>query len=316
MIRVTVSRAFIVAALLCAGCGQTGAPSRPSPAAPPAPLIVQVENSDASRPQSGLGGAAIVYEYVAEGGVSRFSAIYPRPPATKVGPIRSARLATLALLRQYQGVLVYSGASQYIQGLLDSSGLPHFDETTAAGDLFRSGQRAAPHNLYSDGAHLADLLAHAAAPVISYTYFRGRAPATQGGRSVTTFTVPVSTSEAPVWAWDAARRGWTRSEPDSGPFIDAVGGQPVTATTVIVQQVAISEAPQVVDAHGVHGVAHQLTGSGAAQVFIGGREFDATWSQPSVGPPRLALQNGAPVPILPGSVWIELVATGHPATLS
>src|SRR5438552_4224317 len=40
-----------------------------------APLIVQVENSPSSRPQSGLSDATIVYEYVAEGGVGRFSAI-------------------------------------------------------------------------------------------------------------------------------------------------------------------------------------------------------------------------------------------------
>ena len=86
--------------------------------------VLQVENADAARPQSGLARATIVYEYVAEGGISRFSAIYPVPPAAQVGPIRSARLATLSLLQLYKGMLVYSGASEYIQGLLDSSGLP------------------------------------------------------------------------------------------------------------------------------------------------------------------------------------------------
>jgi hypothetical protein len=274
---------------------------------------VQIENSDAARPQSGLRGASIVYEYVAEGGVSRFSAIYLSPPSTKVGPVRSARLATIALLRQFRGVLVYSGASRYIQAQLDSSGAPHYGETTAAGDLFRSSGRAAPHNLYTDGARLADLLTHAAAPRVDYSYFSRRS-AKAPGRSVTTFAVPISTAEAPVWTWDAARGGWTRSEPDTGPLRDAADGLPVLSTTVIVQQVTITEAPQVVDANGAHGVEHQLAGKGAAQVFVGGSEFDATWSQPVTGPPRLTLAGGAPAPLDPGSVWIELVATGNPAT--
>ncbi|TMB91432.1 MAG: DUF3048 domain-containing protein [Chloroflexi bacterium] len=271
MLSVPWRQLIVLAASACAACGETAVSPQATPA-PPAPLIVQVENSDAARPQSGLQGASIVYEYVAEGGVSRFSAIYPSPPSTKVGPVRSARLATIALLHQFRGVLVYSGASRYIQSLLDSSGSPHYNETTAAGDLFRSSGRAAPHNLYTDGAHLADLLTHASAPSIDYSFFSRRS-AKAPGRSVASFTVAISPAEAPVWTWDAARGGWTRSEPDTGPLLDAADGRPVVSTTVIVQQVAVTEAPQVVDANGAHGVDHQLAGSGAAQVFVGGKEF-------------------------------------------
>jgi Protein of unknown function (DUF3048) N-terminal domain/Protein of unknown function (DUF3048) C-terminal domain len=286
----------------------------PTPA-PPAPVIVQVENSQAARPQSGLSAAAIVYEYVAEGGISRFSAIYKTPPSAQVGPVRSARLATLSLLQLYTGLLVYSGAGEYIQGVLDSSGMAHYDETTANGDLFRVASRAAPHNLYTDGTHLTDLLRRAALPPMAYQY-AGPVGAKPNGRSVASFTVTVSPSEQPTWTWDRTRNGFTRSEPDTGPFVDAVNGQPVAATTVVVQQVQITEAPQVVDVNGVHGVAHMLMGGGVAQVFTGGREYDAMWAQPPVGPPTLTGIDGTPTPFTPGSVWIELVATGSPARLA
>src|SRR6202035_5523729 len=124
-------------------------------AAPPnAPLVVQVENSQFARPQSGLAGAAHVAEYVADGGNSRSPAIYSAPPASVVGPVRSARLATIELLRLYGAVLMYSGGSHYINGLLSSSGLPHYDETAAGGDLFRINSRSAPRNLYTEGAQL------------------------------------------------------------------------------------------------------------------------------------------------------------------
>ncbi|MFN2569133.1 MAG: DUF3048 domain-containing protein, partial [Candidatus Dormibacteria bacterium] len=125
----------------------------PPPPTRPAPLIVQIENSPESRPQSGLSTATTIYEYVAEGGISRFSALFTEPPPIRLGPVRSARLATLDLLRFYQGVLVYSGASIYINGLLNQAPLKHYEEDSGFGDLFRIGSRPKPHNLYTDGPH-------------------------------------------------------------------------------------------------------------------------------------------------------------------
>src|SRR5205814_8025479 len=108
-----------------------------TPASQKAPLLVQVENSSDARPQSGLQDAAIVYEYVTEGGISRFSVIYTSPPKGRVGPIRSARLVTISLAKIYGATLVYSGGSTYIQSQIQSAGIPHADENSANADLFR-----------------------------------------------------------------------------------------------------------------------------------------------------------------------------------
>ena len=279
-----------------------------------APLIVQVENSPASRPQSGLDSAAIVYEYVAEGGVGRFSAMFVTPPPVRVGPVRSARLVTIVLLKLYAGVLAYSGGSHFIEGQLSASGRPHFNETAAGGDLFRIDSRSAPHNLYSDGAHLADLLNRSRAAPIGYSYFSPLA-ASDAGNAAAAFSVPISAQEVPRWTWSAPLHGWTRAEPDTGALVDANSGAPVVATTVVVQQVPIAISPDVIDVNGVHGVIHTITGGGRAQVFVGGREYDASWSQPAAGPPAFTLANGQPAPMAPGLVWVELVATGTPARL-
>lgn len=58
------------------------------------PLYVMIENSVDARPQSGLGSADIVYEMVAEGGITRFGAVFYCGVAAKdtiLGPVRSAR---------------------------------------------------------------------------------------------------------------------------------------------------------------------------------------------------------------------------------
>jgi DUF3048 family protein len=81
---------------------------------------------------------------------------------------------------------------------------------------------------------------------------------------------------------------------------------------LIVQQVNIKPSTQVVDVNGETGVDHDVTGSGKAQVFTAGREFDATWTQGASGPPTFSSAGGQ-VPIAPGLVWICLVGVGSSA---
>src|SRR5438477_6129223 len=194
------SGAVLITGLLTA-CGVNGL----TPSSRSAPLLVQVENLPDARPQSGLQNAAIVYEYVTEGGISRFSAIYTSAPGGKVGPIRSVRLVTIALARIYGGLVVFSGGSDYIKGQLQAAGIPHVDENSANGDLFRDDSRSAPHNLYSDGPHLSEIAAHTSAPSVSWSLWqRTQATSVTGGKQVARTTVPVSDTETPTFAYDTS----------------------------------------------------------------------------------------------------------------
>lgn len=71
------------------------------------PLTVVIENHADSRPQSGLQNADVIYEAVAEGGITRFLAIYycnaVRGASSKydLGPVRSARTYFLDLASEY-----------------------------------------------------------------------------------------------------------------------------------------------------------------------------------------------------------------------
>ncbi len=65
------------------------------------PLGVMIENHEESRPQSGLNKADVVYEAVAEGGITRFLAIFYCQDADPIGPIRSARTYFLDWISEY-----------------------------------------------------------------------------------------------------------------------------------------------------------------------------------------------------------------------
>jgi hypothetical protein len=78
------------------------------------PLEVMIENHADSRPQSGLQNADIVYEAVAEGGITRFmgvfycNAVAGSSNKYDVGPVRSARTYFLDLASEYADYPLYA----------------------------------------------------------------------------------------------------------------------------------------------------------------------------------------------------------------
>lgn len=79
------------------------------------PLMVMIENHEDSRPQSGLQSADIVYEAVAEGGITRFMGVFycgivAGSQANKydVGPVRSARTYFLDIASEYSDYPLYN----------------------------------------------------------------------------------------------------------------------------------------------------------------------------------------------------------------
>ena len=68
------------------------------------PLAVMIENHEESRPQSGLSDSDVIYEAVAEGGITRFMAVFYCKSAafeSIIGPVRSARTYFLDWASEY-----------------------------------------------------------------------------------------------------------------------------------------------------------------------------------------------------------------------
>lgn len=75
------------------------------------PLTVMIENHEDSRPQSGLSSADVVYEMVAEGGITRFLAVFYCGASSQevtIGPVRSARTYFMDLVSEYGDYPLYA----------------------------------------------------------------------------------------------------------------------------------------------------------------------------------------------------------------
>ncbi|NDJ36265.1 MAG: DUF3048 domain-containing protein, partial [Chloroflexi bacterium] len=82
------------------------------------PLLVKVSNApEIVRPQSGLTHADLVFEHYAEGGWTRFTALYWSQGADRIGSVRSVRLIDLQLAPAFDALVVFSGGSN---GVIDT----------------------------------------------------------------------------------------------------------------------------------------------------------------------------------------------------
>jgi hypothetical protein len=78
------------------------------------PLAVMIENHAEARPQSGLSRADIVYESVAEGGITRFMGVFYCGVAAEnliVAPVRSARTYFLPWVLEYDALYNHVGGA-------------------------------------------------------------------------------------------------------------------------------------------------------------------------------------------------------------
>lgn len=76
-------------------------------------FCVQIPNgsTDGARPQAGLNDAAVIFEAVAEQGITRFAAIFQNPTVSVIGPVRSLRSYYLEWDTPFDCTIVHSGGS-------------------------------------------------------------------------------------------------------------------------------------------------------------------------------------------------------------
>lgn len=73
---------------------------------------IQTPNgTDGARPQAGLNEAGVVFEAIAEAGITRFAAIYQNPTAAIIGPIRSLRIYYLQWDTPFDCTIVHAGGA-------------------------------------------------------------------------------------------------------------------------------------------------------------------------------------------------------------
>ena len=77
----------------------------------PAYCIQTPNGTDGARPQAGLTQAGVIFEAIAEAGITRFAAIYQNPTSAVIGPIRSLRMYYLEWDTPFDCTIVHAGGA-------------------------------------------------------------------------------------------------------------------------------------------------------------------------------------------------------------
>ncbi len=300
----------------------TGAPALARGALQQRPIIVMIDNHPSSYPQSGLDKAAVVFEALAEFGLTRFMAVYApgiTPAATSIGPVRSARLYFVQWAMEFRGLYVHAGgAPQALEALQQTTSLIDVDALFRNRSIYftRISQRAAPHNLYTDSATLERALRDLAPepfadPNIGFLFKTDAPPdARPASRRIEYFFIY---REDPAgWTYDPTTNSYLRLR-RGRPAVDAVTGQQLRVKNVVVMEVP--EAPIPGDDKGR--IEQKVIGGGRARVFFDGVEREVTWRKDSPESRLLFLDaSGNEVAFNPGQIWIVALPSLDNLTVS
>ena len=114
---------------------------------------VQIPNGTDARPQVGLTDAKIVYEAIAEGGITRFAALFRNNTSKMVGPVRSLRTYYLEWDTPYDCTIVHAGGEE--NALKQVKSYAHLSES--AKYMWRDySEYYNPNNLFTSASLLSD----------------------------------------------------------------------------------------------------------------------------------------------------------------
>lgn len=301
------------------------------------PLGIMVENSTDARPQSGLSNADVIFEAVAEGGITRFLSVFYCQSATTVGPVRSARVYFLDFIGGFGNSPLYAhvggantpGPANALGQIesMDWAGYNDINQFSVGFPVFwRDYERlpgvATEHTMYSN----TDKLWKTGAS-------RGLTNVDQEGlRWDDEFTPWVFKEDAPIgkrpakasatygfwedyrqfnvtWKYDRQTNSYLRTN-GTAKHIDKNTKKQLQAKNVVIAFMDESVADDGYD-KGQH-LLYGTKGSGDAAFLIDGAVVEGTWTKKDrFTQIRFFDENDEEIKFNPGLVWVSILPTGN-----
>lgn len=303
------------------------------------PLAVMIENHLDSRPISGLSSADLVYEAVAEGGITRLMGLFYcgiTYENTVFAPVRSARIYFTKLVPEYDALYNHVGGAGNCDDptvddrakalcFIRTNKIKDLDQFGRAGD-FKTCHRvtnrldhevAYEHTMacYSDELYKV-------AAKLNWTNVDAKGvswdknfvswkfkddPAEKGTVTNISFDFWSSKSDYSVtWKYDPAENVYLRSN-GGQPAKDLTTDELLSAKNVIIQFV---KETGPLDEH-LH-MYYEVVGTGKAIVFHDGQAITGTWTKASVSSrTKFFDDKGKEIQFTRGQTWIELVPSAN-----
>lgn len=282
------------------------------------PFAVVIENLVQARPQAGLDKANVVYEAIAEGGITRFLAIFAGGEnAERIGPVRSARPYFLDWAREYDAVFVHAGGSPDALKRIPQLQIRDLNQFSNSNFFWRDTERRKTlpleHTLYTSTRLLTLAQRDHNEPLVgSYKPWQFADDPAEAARPNTpqTLTVDFSTFNYKVtYQYDLTTNTYERHMAEKPHTVE--DGAAIRAKNVVVLFVPASLA----DDKGR--LTMETIGEGKAVVFHNGAAVVGTWKKTAPESRTILSDNaGQEITLTTGSTWIEIVPNEKQLTYS
>jgi hypothetical protein len=263
---------------------------------------IMLENSPDARPQSGLKQAGVVYEAIAEGGITRFLTLHQQDKPQLIGPVRSLRMYYVDWLSSYNASVAHVGGSAASLALIRNGTYRDIDQFFNGGSYWRATDRYAPHNVYTSFEKLDALnvaKGYTESQFTGFTRVDGKASATPNASSIDIdFSSPAFATR---YTYDKANNRYDRFLAGE-PHMDREDGA-ITPSVVIALKVEMTLVFEDGYREDIKAI-----GSGQAVIFQNGTATEVTWHKPSrEAQMSFTDANNKDVALVRGQTWIAAV---------
>lgn len=285
------------------------------------PYAVMVNNIKVAQPQCGISQADILYEVLAEGGITRTMAIFSTMGDQPLGSIRSLRPYYLSIARAYDAIVVHAGGSEQAYSDLSSSGWDHIDGVRGANSgsyYYRVQSRidtaGYEHSLFIDGDDVREYATYMDCRFLhDEDYSSGLSfsqdPMEQGDPA-TAVTVHFRTSKTTSFEYDSQTGLYSASQYDKA-YADGNNDETLTFRNLLV----LYAETKTVDDYGR--LAVTLTGQGEGYLVRDGKCISILWSRTGEDEPfRYTSADGTPVDLGVGKTYVGVTPPGSDLDLA
>jgi len=263
---------------------------------------IMIENSPDARPQSGLKDSGVVFEAIAEGGITRFLALYQEQKPALIGPVRSVRMYYVDWIAAFNASVAHIGGSAAALQEVRNGSYRDIDQFFNDGTYWRATDRYAPHNVYTSFERLDALnkaKGYTSSIFTGFTRKDSKPAETPSANNIdVTISGPLYNSS---YTYNTTTNTYDRSQAGA-PHTDREGGQ-ISPRVVIVMKVTEQKVFE-------DGWREQINtiGSGEAYIFQDGTVTEATWTKKSKADQiTFTDSEGKDVPLARGQTWLTAV---------
>lgn len=263
---------------------------------------VMIENSPDARPQAGLRDAGVVFEAIAEGGITRFLALYQESQPKYVGPVRSARPYYIRWLLGFDAGYAHVGGSPEAIKDIRALKVKDLDQFYNPGAYQRVNNRFAPHNVYTGLDKLLKLEKDKGWKTSTFTGFVRKAENPREIPKASTINIGISSPLYNVqYSYQKLSNSYLRNM-GGAKHKDEKSGKQIAPKVVVVLVTT-----QGIASDGLH-TTYKTTGSGRAFIFQDGSVTFGTWEKKKeTDQIRFGNAEGAPLGLNPGQTWVTVV---------